>query len=178
MWSGSVASCRGSWSATATYTAQNCKPCQTILSMLMQVEAATGGQDVVRFCGGLHIVLRAAGLPLQKALPTSAVSKAVPNASLQTTQLEPQAAATGAASTAAPSSLPEPDGGCNHESTAQDCRLPDQAQCAAQGVNGQLAGHSQTDQVRHCLGSFTCVDQKLHCCSAAPSKLHLGHNNR
>ena len=34
----------------------------------MQVEAATGGEDVVRFCGGLSAVLAAAAIPLQKAL--------------------------------------------------------------------------------------------------------------
>ena len=34
----------------------------------MQVEAATGGQDVVRFCGGLKAILAAAGIPLGKAL--------------------------------------------------------------------------------------------------------------
>jgi len=35
----------------------------------VQVEAATGGEDVVRFCGGLSAVLAAAAIPLQKALP-------------------------------------------------------------------------------------------------------------
>lgn len=34
----------------------------------VQVEAATGGEDVVRLCG-LTAVLAAAGIPLQKALP-------------------------------------------------------------------------------------------------------------
>ena len=33
------------------------------------MEAATGGEDVVRFCGGLEAVLGAAGVSLQKALP-------------------------------------------------------------------------------------------------------------
>lgn len=36
-----------------------------------QVEAATGGQDVIRFCGGLTAVLAAVGIPLSKALPSS-----------------------------------------------------------------------------------------------------------
>ena len=35
----------------------------------VQVEAATGGQDVVKFCGGLRPILAAANLPLGKALP-------------------------------------------------------------------------------------------------------------
>ena len=37
---------------------------------MLQVEAATGAEDVVRFCGGLEAVLGAAGLCLQKALPS------------------------------------------------------------------------------------------------------------
>ena len=36
-----------------------------------QVEAATGGQDVISFCGGLRAVLAAVGIPLQKALSSS-----------------------------------------------------------------------------------------------------------
>lgn len=36
-----------------------------------QVEAATGGQDVITFCGGLRAVLAAVGVPLHKALPSS-----------------------------------------------------------------------------------------------------------
>ena len=36
-----------------------------------QVEAATGGQDVIRFCGGLKAVLAAVGIPLHKAIPSS-----------------------------------------------------------------------------------------------------------
>ena len=36
-----------------------------------QVEAATGGQDVITFCGGLKAVLAAVGIPLHKALPSS-----------------------------------------------------------------------------------------------------------
>lgn len=36
-----------------------------------QVEAATGGQDVIRFCGGLKAVLAAVGIPLNKAQPSS-----------------------------------------------------------------------------------------------------------
>lgn len=35
------------------------------------MEAATGGQDVITFCGGLIAVLAAVGVPLHKALPCS-----------------------------------------------------------------------------------------------------------
>lgn len=43
-----------------------------------QVEAATGGQDVITFCGGLTAVLAAVGVPLHKALPSSLGPLAAP----------------------------------------------------------------------------------------------------
>ena len=36
-----------------------------------QVEAATGGQDVIRRCGGLRAVLAAVGIPMHKAQPSA-----------------------------------------------------------------------------------------------------------
>ena len=48
-----------------------------------QVEAATGGQDVIRFCGGLRAVLAAVGIPLNKA-QSSSLHQAQPS-SLQST---------------------------------------------------------------------------------------------
>ena len=47
----------------------------------MQVEAATGGQDVVRFCGGLKAILAAAGIPLGRALADSEQPKPTANES-------------------------------------------------------------------------------------------------
>lgn len=44
----------------------------------IQVEAATGGQDVIRFCGGLTAVLAAVGIPLSKALPSSQLQPSCP----------------------------------------------------------------------------------------------------
>ncbi len=68
----------------------------------MQVEAATGGEDVVRFCGGLTAVLAAAAIPLQKALPCADL----PNAG-HTTSSQPLPAAFTTASTSS-SSIPGP----------------------------------------------------------------------
>ena len=49
----------------------------------MQVEAATGGEDVVGFCGGLTAVLAAAAIPLQKALPCADLPNAAGTTSSQ-----------------------------------------------------------------------------------------------
>ena len=65
--------------------------------LLIQVEAATGGQDVVRFCGGLRAILGAAGLPLGNALPCPAENAA------STQSLQPEAE-TQAAAVSAPGS--------------------------------------------------------------------------
>ncbi len=65
------------------------------------MEAATGGEDVVRFCGGLSAVLAAAAIPLQKALPCADL----PNAG-HTTSPQPAHAASITASSSSNSSIP------------------------------------------------------------------------
>lgn len=58
-------------------------PCVSEAACASQVEAATGGEDVVRFCGGLKAVLGVAGIPLHKALPCPEASQAEITGSLQ-----------------------------------------------------------------------------------------------
>ncbi len=64
------------------------------------MEAATGGEDVVRFCGGLTAVLAAAAIPLQKALPCTDL----PNAG-HTTSSQPAHAASMTANSSSNSSI-------------------------------------------------------------------------
>ena len=67
------------------------------------MEAATGGEDVVRFCGGLSAVLAAAAIPLQKALSCADLPSAG-----HTTSLQPAHAAFLTASSSSNSSIPGP----------------------------------------------------------------------
>ena len=67
------------------------------------METATGGEDVVRFCGGLSAVLAAAAVPLQKALPCADLPVAG-----HTTSPQPLHAAIMTANSSSNSSIPGP----------------------------------------------------------------------
>ncbi|DBA70641.1 TPA: hypothetical protein ACH3X2_012024 [Trebouxia sp. C0005] len=71
---------------------------------VFKVEAATGGEDVVRFCGGLTTVLAAAAIPLHKALSYADL----PNAGHTTISQPAHAVSTSASRSSSSSSISGP----------------------------------------------------------------------
>ena len=115
----------------------------------MQVEAAIGAQDVVRFCGGLRAVLGAARLPLLKALPCPVAGEAA--ASSDKSQILLQGARGASAAVVvvgleASRSIPDQVGGSQvpPEQAGIAC---DQQESVAGGVSPQGRGFSHKDEV-------------------------------
>ena len=121
-------------------------PCVSEPACILQVEAATGGEDVVKFCGGLKAVLGVASVPLHKALLCPEVSQAEITGSLQPT-LQSEAAPVHVV----PSNISNGLSGSTSDEKLQQSNV-DQGQCLPGNEQHgcrveQGADFSQKDQV-------------------------------